>query len=458
MLWRWRKKSPFLKERVRILEERLAQNSQNSSKPPSSDGLSRIPHSSRVPSGRKSGGQEGHPGSTLQAVSDPDHINRHSVNTCQKCRTSLISIKPDGIEKRQVFDIPPVKLAVTEHQAETKCCPFCGHINKAEFPEGVGAPVQYGSGVKAVVTYLKGYQLLPMERTTELLRDIFSLDLSEGTLDNILNDASERLAPIEEQIKEQLREAAEAHFDETGVSVTGQRHWLHVAGTDRLTHYAVHPKRGTEAIDAIGILPAFRGRAIHDCWTPYFGYDDCEHGLCNAHLLRELVFLHEEQQQDWAKNAIDCLLDIKKAVEATSTTRDCLPRQQRREFEERYQCVLDEGLATNPVAPVTPNRRGRRKQSKARNLLERLDEHRQEILAFMYDFGVPFDNNLAERDIRMAKVQQKISGTFRSETGATAFCRIRSYISTVRKNSLDVLMAIEHVFDAKNYPALLSVI
>ena len=443
------KQVAFLEQRVKTLEEQLSKNSHNSSKPPSSDGLAGKPYSNRTPSERKTGGQEGHPGSTLQAVAKPDHVERHSVHKCQECRFSLSSVKPSDIEKRQVFDIPPVKLAVTEHQAETKCCPSCGHVNKAEFPQGIYAPVQYGSHVKAAVTYLKGYQLLPLERTTELLRDLFSLNISEGTLDNILCDASKRLEPIEDQIKEQLRGASVAHFDETGVSVKGQTNWMHVVGTKQLTHYAIHPKRGTEAMDAIGILPGFHGKAVHDCWSPYFGYDGCDHGLCNAHLLRELTFLFEEQRQDWAKSMIDLLLDIKKSVAEAKGERTSLPRKQRWEFEEQYQGILDSGFAANPAGPPVPRRRGRQKKSKARNMLERLDGHRKEVLAFMYDFNVPFDNNLAERDIRMAKVQQKISGAFRSETGATALCRIRSYISTVRKNSLDVLDAVENIFNAK---------
>ncbi len=453
-------KITVLEERVKILEEQKVKNSHNSSKPPSSDGFQKKSHSRRSQSERKTGGQKGHQGYTLNMVDDPDHIEIHPVDECKKCRRSLTDKKADNIEKRQVFDIPPAELEVTEHRIEIKRCPDCDHINKAEFPEDVTAPVQYGPRIKATAVYLKGYQLLPSERTVELFQDLFSCGLSEGTLDNIINDASQRLENPVEQIKEQLKKTSLAHFDETGISVMAKRHWLHAASTDKLTYYDVHVKRGTEAMDDIGILPNFYGRAIHDFWKPYLTYDNCTHGLCNAHHLRELIFLHEELKQNWAKNMIDCLLDIKKTVDETRATRNSLIKEQLQKLEKRYQRILNKGYAVNPLEnrPPCPKKRGRLKKSKSRNLLERLDEHRKKALAFMYDFKVPFDNNLVERDVRMAKVQQKISGTFRSENGAKSFCRIRSYISTVRKNSLDVLEAIKNIFKGSAFVPMLNIV
>ena len=224
--------------------------------------------------------------------------------------------------------------------------------------------------------------------------------------------------------------------------------WTHSASTAEATYYGIHRKRGREAADEIGILPGFIGRAIHDFWKPYFGYD-CLHGLCNAHHLRELIFVHEQHRQDWAKRMIDCLLDIKDAVEAAGETADHLAAEQLQNFEVRFQQVLDEGYAQNPLPPQpagAKKKRGPRKKSKPRNLLERLDGHRSDALAFMYDFSVPFDNNQAERDLRMMKVQQKISGMFRTEEGAEAFCRIRSYISTARKNSVGAMDALDRLF------------
>ena len=435
-------------QRVKHLEDQLAKNSRNSSKPPSSDGFEKpAPKSLREKSARPSGGQPGHAGKTLAMIEKPDRTERHRVERCECCDRSLAACPPDGIEKRQVHDLPPLRLIVTEHQAEIKRC-SCGHLNKAAFPEGVNAPVQYGSGVKAAAVYLKNYQFLPYERSCELLGDFFGCPMSEGTLANLIGECHERLEAPVQQIKAQIAQAPVAQFDESGSRVEKKLWWLHAASTANATYYDIHPKRGTAALEAIGILPDFLGRAIHDFWKPYFGYE-CAHGLCNAHHLRELIFVHEQHQQAWADAMIDCLLDIKAAVAQSRPTTDHLTKARIRDFEARYQRILDDGHAANPLSASPAHagkKRGRRKKTKPRNLLERLDEHRQEALAFMYDFGVPFDNNLAERDIRMMKVQQKISGMFRSEAGAHAFCRIRSYISTARKNALGALEAIARVF------------
>ena len=433
-------------QRVKHLEDQLAKNSRNSSKPPSTDGFQKpAPKSLREKSARPSGGQPGHTGKTLAMVEKPDRTERHRIEHCECCGRSLAACPPDGIEKRQVRDLPPLRLIVTEHQAERKRCP-CGHLNKAAFPEGVNAPVQYGSGIKALAVYFKNYQFLPYERTCELFADLFDCGISEGTLANLVSECHERLEAPVRQIKAQIAQAPVAQFDESGARVEKKLWWLHAASTATATYYDIDPKRGAEAIKAIGILPNFIGRAIHDFWKPYFGYE-CDHGLCNAHHLRELIFVHEQHRQAWADAMIDCLLGIKTAVAQARQTTNHLTEDQRRDFEARYHRILDQVYAQNPLAPAAVRKiRGRRKKTKPRNLLERLDEHRQEVLAFMYDFNVPFDNNLAERDIRMMKVQQKISGTFRSEDGAHAFCRIRSYLSTARKNALGAMDAIARVF------------
>jgi transposase len=435
-------------QRIKILEDQLAKNSRNSSKPPSTNGFRKpAPKSLREKSARPSGGQPGHAGQTLAMVEKPDRIESHRVKRCGCCDRSLAHRPIEGIEKRQVHDLPHIRLSVTEHQAEMKRC-SCGHLNKAEFPEGVNAPVQYGPGVKAAAVYLKNYQFLPYERTCELLGDFFGCPMSEGTLANLICECHERLELPVQQIKEQIAQAPVVHFDESGSRVEKKLWWLHVASTTNATYYGIHRKRGTEALEAIGILPDFDGRAIHDFWKPYFTYE-CAHGLCNAHHLRELIFVHEQHHQNWADTMIDCLLDIKKAVALAKPTTDHLTEAQIQDFEARYQSILNDGYAANPLSASPAHakkKRGRRKKTQPRNLLERLDEHRQEALAFMYDFTVSFDNNLAELDIRMMKVQQKISGLFRSEEGAIAFCRIRSYISTARKNALGALEAISRVF------------
>lgn len=438
-----------LQKELKRLKDQLAKNSRNSSKPPSSDGFNKpAPRSLRRRSKRKAGGQKGHRGSTLKMVNNPDHTIVHPVDQCRHCGQCLKDEAPSDVEKRQLFDIPPIQVEVIEHQAEIKPCSHCGHLNKATFPEQIKAPVQYGSRLKAIAVYLRHYQLLPYNRTRELFRDLFSIDLSEGTLTNITETCSRSLQPTLDEIRKQLDQSPVVNFDETGSSVNGKRQWLHAASTTNLTYYEIHPKRGTHAMDHIGILPNFNGRAIHDFWKPYFKYD-CSHGLCNAHHLRELTFLSEHYDQPWANDMIRCLLEIKKNVDERKMTHDTLPKKQIRKFEEYYQNILDKGYTDNPLPMEKSNKKkkGRPKKSKARNLLERLDEHRKEVLAFMYDFRVPFDNNLVERDIRMAKVQQKISGTFRSPAGANAFCRIRSYISTARKNALNAIEAIVHAFD-----------
>ena len=442
-------------QRIKELEDRLATNSRNSSKPPSTDGFKKPkPRSLRKKSGRRSGGQPGHPGHTLQRVDKPEHIEHHQVERCWVCGRSLASQPPQCVESRQVHELPSRQMIVTEHQAEQKRC-SCGHVNKAAFPEGVNAPVQYGPQIKALAVYLNQQQLLPYERTCELLGELLGCPISQGTLANIIAHCHEDIEAPVEQIKEQVAQAPVTHFDETGSRVDKKLWWLHSASTQHATYYDIHPKRGAEAMNAIGILPGFAGRAIHDAWRPYLTYE-CDHGLCNAHHLRELTFVHECHEQQWSGDLKHLLQEIKKAVDQARPTIDHLTQARIKAFEDSYQRILDDGYAANPL-PVPPacagkadrpptKKRGRPKKTKPRNLLERLDKHRDQVLVFMKDFSVPFDNNLAERDIRMMKVQQKISGPFRTQHGAQAFCRIRSYISTARKNAIGALDALTRVF------------
>ncbi|MFH1183643.1 MAG: IS66 family transposase [Chloroflexota bacterium] len=447
-----------LHEKVQALEEKAAKDSHNSSKPPSSDGLAKPkPKSLRLPSDRPTGGQPGHPGQTLRMVEKPDRTVSHPVKQCSGCKRSLAGQAPDRVERRQVFDLPEPKLEVTEHQAEVKTC-ACGCVNRAAFPPGVTAPVQYGIRIKSVAVYLKEYQLLPFDRLAEIMRDLFACDtFSEGTLANLSSACSRRLEPVDALIRAQASAADVAGFDETGVRATGSLHWLHTVSTRWLTWYFAHDKRGREAMDAAGVLPNFKGRAVHDFWDSYLKYD-CDHAFCNAHLLRELVFLWEEQSQAWAKTMIDHLLAIKTAVAtARQAGLSALQAADLDRFHARYLEIVDTGYAQNP-APKPPDgakRRGRRKQSKARNLLHRFRDHPNGILAFMRDFSVPFDNNLPERDLRMMKLRQKISGTFRSLDALVDFCRIRGYVATARKNGLKALDALRRVFSGDPFvPAI----
>jgi transposase len=437
-----------LRDEVQSLKEQVAKDSHNSSKPPSSDGLAKPkPKSLRQPSGRPTGGQPGHPGHALRMVEKPDHIVPHKVERCAGCGRSLVKQPPERVERRQVFDLPEPKLEITEHQSEVKTCP-CGCVNRAAFPPEAVAPVQYGPRVKSVGVYLGEYQLLPFDRLAEIMRDLFACEsFSEGTLANFKADCSQRLEPVEAAIRDLAAAAPVAGFDETGVRATGSLHWLHTVSTRLLTWYYAHKRRGCEAMDAAGILADFQGCAVHDFWKSYFDYD-CDHALCNGHLLRELVFLWEEQTQKWAKDMIDHLLAIKATVAtAGAAGLSALPPSDQERFLKTYERIVQAGYAQNPVAPAHgPKRRGRRKQSKARNLLDRFRDHPDSILAFMRDFSIPFDNNQSERDLRMMKLRQKISGTFRSLAALVNFCRIRGYVATARKNGVNALDALQRVF------------
>jgi transposase len=324
-------------------------------------------------------------------------------------------------------------------------------VSRGRFPEGVTQPLQYGAGVKSLLVYLQSYQLLPYARTCELFHDLFGSAPSEGTLSETLQSCSFQLEATEAAIREALTQAKVAHFDETGLRVEGKLHGLHSqsglslysASTETLTHYSPQKKRGQEGMKAAGVLPNFQGRAVHDGWASYFTYG-CDHALCNAHHLRELTFLAERHSQAWAEELKRLLIEMKQAVEAANDAgKAALTKKTLRSLLKRYDTLLKTGEAANPPPPEAVPRRGRRKQTPARNLLGRLRRYQEETLAFLYDFAVPFDNNPAEREIRMMKVQQKVSGGFRSQEGAQAFCRIRGYIASARKQSHPVLFALQ---------------
>ncbi len=428
------------------LRGRLGTDSHNSSKPPSSDGPGVKPHptSRREPSGRKPGGQPGHVGQTLRQVETPDVIVVHPPIDCRGCGQNLDAAWVVRRERRQVRELPPVRVQVTEHQAETRRCGSCGVETSGQFPVGVDAPVQYGPGVASLAVYLNQEQLLPEERTCRVLAEVFDCPISEATLERAVGTCHARLAEVEAAIKQGVTAAEVAHFDETGARVGGKQCWLHVASTPRLTFYATHPKRGRAAMDALGVLPTFRGRAVHDGLTSYGQYQDCTHALCNAHHLRELTFVEEQLNQAWAKDLKEILLEIKQAVDqARGQGLVAVAAGAKRDFLARYDAILADGARANPP-PAPTGKRGRPKRGKAGSLVDRLRTHQAETLAFLEDFTVPFDNNQAERDIRMTKVRQKISGGFRTTTGADRFCRIRGYISTLRKQRIPIFAALAY--------------
>ncbi len=437
-----------LTDRIDTLEKQLTKDSHNSSKPPSSDGFTKRKkqtRSMRKRSGKKSGGQEGHPGKTLKMSSDPDKRIKLKVKKCQCCGKSLKGIEPKDYNKRQEFEIPPIEVMITEYQSEVKDCPHCGKENAALFPHGITHKVQYGNYLRSLAIYFRDYELLPSERTAEIFEDIFSVPLSEGTLYNTTRRCAEGLTLFQEWLKMKLLESEIVHFDETGINIGGELHWLHSSSTDLLTYYLSHKKRGSEAFDAMGILPHFKGRAIHDHWQSYFKYN-CLHGLCNSHHLRELTFVYEVENQEWAKKMIELLCDIKEESEKSGEKGKLINETVIKKYERMYKKILGEGFKANPPPKEEKiKKRGRKKKGKVLCLLERMRDYQSEVLAFMYDPAVPFDNNLAERDIRMVKVQQKISGCFRSQYGAEQFCIIRSFISTVKKQGLNVIESISEI-------------
>lgn len=434
--------------RIQELEDQVAKNSQNSSKPPSTDTPydKPAPKNRREKTERKIGGQYGHKGKNLKMVDIPDETVVYEVKDCACCGEDLSSCAVKSVRRRQVYDIPPLKLIVTEHQAEVKKC-TCGHTTQADFPSTVPHYVQYGSHIKGFLIYLQTYQFIPYERSKELIADLFKHNLSTGTLSNTQKYAFEQLETFEEQLKALLTLATVAGFDETGFRVLSKCWWLHSCSTDKHAYYEVHAKRGNEAMDAIGILPDFEGIAIHDFWKSYLKYT-CTHGLCNAHLLRELTFIKDRFKQDWAEDLASLICEMKaakdKAIEQGQTA---LAEQDLAVYATKYSTIIEQGFKQNPFTPPKKKKRGRVAKTKPLNLLERMRDYKQDIIRFLFDFEVPFDNNFSERDIRMMKLKQKISGCFRSKTGAQYFARIRSYIVTARKQELNVFDALINLFE-----------
>jgi transposase len=445
-----------LETRVKELEDRLAKNSSNSSKPPSSDGYNKPnPKSRREKGKRTSGGQKGHLGTTLKRVMKPDFIIDHVALNCGQCGNTLQQAKNVGFDARQVFDVPVLKVNVTEHRSHKKCCPQCRSVTAGKFPLEASQAIQYGSRIKSLIVYMSQYQLLPYARLREFFSDLFSQSISEGTLINVNQEMHIKLEKTEEKIKQLLINSSQLHVDETGCRIDKINYWLHVASTEKLTYYDVHRKRGNEAMEKIGILPKYKGTLIHDHLKLYFNYGN-DHALCNAHHLRELEFIYERYKCKWAKDMELFLLSTKKRVEDYyQETGTHLPEKEIRNLYNKYKNIVSMGRIECPS--IKKSKGVRSKESLARCFLNRLRERSKATLAFMFDPRIPFDNNQAERDIRMTKVRLKISGCFRSETGARIFCRVRGYISTMKKNGAGILESLRNVFTNKKIPLPVSV-
>jgi transposase len=436
-----------LKEQVADLERRLSRNSRNSSRPPSSDGLSKPPLKSlRRPSGRKPGGQRGHRGGRLEKVAVPDEIVDHVPSVCERCHGDLSDGHDVGYLARQVFDLPEIRLRSREHRAHTRRC-GCGHETTAAFPAAVSAPTQYGPRVRALGLYLVSYQHLPYVRAARLMSDWLGAPVSTGTLAAFIARGAEDLGPFLDEIHAQIVSSPVAHFDETGARAEGKLRWLFCSSTEHATFYSLHDKRGFDGLDHAGVLPNFTGIAVHDGFKPYRNYTHLQHALCNVHHLRELLGVIEpdpgDPQQAWAIRMDQLLRDLHTLVKRSRVSgEDWLEPAQLAGYRAAYEQIITLGHHTNPAGTIPTGKRGVIRQTPAHNLLVRLDRDREHVLRFAHDFRVPFDNNLAERDIRMIKLQQKISGCWRTITGAEQFLALRSYLSTASKQRQPIARAL----------------
>lgn len=438
--------------RVKELEARINKDSHNSSKPPSTDSTYNKPKpkSLKAETGKASGGQKGHKGTTLQQVANPDHIEPCFPDVCQGCGKDLADVSSCGFDKRQIIDAPLPKTQVWEYQSHHKVCPHCHKENVAAFPEGVEQLIQYGNGIKSWAIYLKYYQLLPFKRLQEFFLHLLSVSLSEGSLNNWSKECHSKLEPVESFIEEQLLGSDVCHSDETGLRVQKNLYWFHVFCTALFTLYASHKKRGKEAHNALNLLPKYTGILVHDDYSSYFGYKYL-HGLCNAHHLRTLIGLFETTGQTWTQRLASLLRCLYREVEAAKLKKETSLDPKRLErYVPCYEKLLSRGEKLHPKQPPD-GKKGKTKQTPSYNLLIRLRENQSSVLRFAYDFRVPFDNNQAERDIRMVKSRQKISGCFRSEAGIQQFCRIRGYVSTLRKQGHPLLPAIQQTLQGNPF-------
>lgn len=433
---------PLLEENERLkaenaeLRRRLGLDSTNSHKPPSRDGYQKKTVKPGVPKEgkRANGGQAGHQGNTLKRVAQPDPVQIHLPGQCSCCGRQFTPDEAyEVIHSRQVFDWPEPKLEVTEHRLGQRAC--CGMLQHGEYPADVTASVQYGAGVRALVTKLSVDHKMPLEPISQLLEALYGYDLNSATIEEALELGYALAEPVEQQVLEHLLEQETVHFDETGMRVAGKLHWLHTAATETHTHLFVHEKRGTEALASeASVLKDFHGTAVHDCWSPYFHFEDARHVLCGAHLLRELHSLVENGSL-WAEDLHGLLLALHRRPP---------PIVAAEEVRQHYHLILTQADLEEP--PPQPGKRGKPKQSKGRNLLNRLREHEDGVLAFALEPGVPFTHNQAERDLRPAKVKQKVSGCFRTQPGAHVYARLQAAISTFRKQGMNVFTCLQKLF------------
>jgi transposase len=435
-----------LQAEVRRLRDATAQNSHNSSRPPSTDRPDKPrPKSLRKKSGRKPGGQPGHPGRTLQPSDTPQHVHIHPLRECE-CGEDLSGQPALDFERRQVFDLPSLTLECSEHRAEIKECPCCHQLGTAAFPPDLKAPVQYGQNFRALLAYFYDAQEGASRRIREMCAEMFGYAVSEATLQRARQEQYQALQPFEQRLVEILPQEPVLGADETSLPINKVNHWLHVLCTPLLTFFSVQLLRGKAAIQAIGIIPRFKGWLMHDFLSSYLGFANCLHTFCKSHLLRELVFLVEQHQQSWAQELYDLLMQMFQCVQERKARDSPLSEAEYKQWQARYQQLLSAGRHANPLTPEQQTQK-RLKQSKEQNLLDRLETYEACILAFLWAWELPFTNNESERDFRMMKVRVKISGCFRTLAGARRHARIRSYIATLRKHGLPVLEYLRRALD-----------
>ena len=428
-----------LHKHIKNLEEKLSKyenpkNSGNSSIPPSQD-PNRKTKSLRKKSNKNVGGQKGHKGSKLLKVENPDKIVLHDITECECCKSQLP--KEGVIKSRQIFDIPKIKIEVTEHQIITKVCKNCGKKNKTNFPKGLVQEAQYGNNVKAFAVYLQNYHMLPFKRCSELIDDLTGHKISEGSLANFQVKSYKNLEDYEVSVKKILLKSSVLHADETGVRLNGKLHWMHVLSNEFLSYFGYHQKRGKEAINDFNIIPLYNGNLVHDRFASYFSYT-CQHSLCNAHILRELQYLWESKELKWTRNLSNLLVGIHYKIKQGKIYST---KQYERTVKEFEKLIL----------PTIQNYDKVYTKTKEEKLAFALEKHKHLFLKFIKEKEVPFDNNQAERDLRMIKVKQKISGCFREPNYADYFARIRGYITTLKKNKQNVLVNIQKSFDGNPF-------
>lgn len=435
-----------LNQTIQELKEQLNKNSKNSSKPPSSDGFKKpAPKSLRKPSGKKAGGQNGHPGAHLTVTSEPDEIVQHMPSACEGCpHYKMCRGTACVAEKRHVIDAV-VTVNVTEHQLlEIPICMLHGDNRKGAFPNDVRATVQYGENLQALSVALNTVGAVSVKRAHEILSGVFNIPLATGTISNMVKRCADAVSETVSKIKQKIAGSGLGHFDETGTRVDKKLWWVHNASNCEFTYLDISPKRGHLGMEQCGVLPSFHGIAMHDCWSSYWSYKDCRHAVCCAHLLRELTGIVENHpNQKWASAFIDLLTEMKKVKDkAVLAGKESLSYYYCHKFDKRYDELIRQAREENPLPVTTEKKRGRKKKGKILALVERLDKYKASVCLFIHNFMVPFDNNQAERDIRMIKVKTKVSGCFRSEEGARDYLKIMSYVGTAHKQGHNAYDAI----------------